>query len=540
MSSSPPASTQPGQPAPFRWSGRWVEVCIGLVAWLFALVVVLPALGIAVQAWQGMQNGAGSVAGMRLLPLLGNTVTLAAAAGVLAVCIGLVGAWVVSRYHFAGRSLAVILLASPLAVPPYVVAQFWLEVTGPGSAGSLLRSGFDASRLLVAALIIGLCTSPLCFLILRAAVQRLDTTREDAAATLGVGPMGRVFRLVLPSLRPAWAAGLCLVALYACADFGVVESLGVRTFTQAIFFEQTLLEQDRALAWGRSAILALALLMLAVPLYLTERATRGKARYEQQRSRSVRVQTLGAAGTLGIWSLVFLVSGPTSLLVFGRCVYLLTGLEDVSRVWSNAFTALGNSLIWACMAATLGVVFAAILSWVAARYRSTVHQALVPLASIGYVLPGPVVALGALIVVTGWIPQWMGLYGTAGVLIFAYVVRYLPEALQASESGMAQVPRVLEEAARTLGRGPLGAFFHVTVPVLSGSLVAGWVFMFSASMRELPATLMLKPLGSRTLSTEIWQSAQDSFYTDMAPATLLLLLSSTPAVLWLLLQRRSM
>jgi len=338
-------------------------------------------------------------------------------------------------------------------------------------------------------------------------------------------------------LRPAWAAGLGLVALYACADFGVVESFGTRTFTQAIFFEQNL-EQDRLMAWGRSALLAMVLIIIAFPLYLADRATRKKARYEHAtgKARRGRVLTASPGLQLGIWLLVLAICTPTSLLVLLRSISYLPGLDDPGRIWTNAFNAMGYSLIWAVLAATMAMVAAAIVSWVSNRSRTPIHRGLVPLSSLGYVLPGPVVALGLLIVVAGFGPLRASIYGTAAILVFAYVVRYLPEAIQATESGVAQAPVVLEEAARTLGSGPLGALMRVTVPIMSGSLLAAWVLVFTASMRELPATLLLKPLGSRTLSTEIWKYALDSWYADMAPSALLLMAVSIPAVAVLLLR----
>jgi iron(III) transport system permease protein len=473
------------------------------------------------QAFGATGSTAADLFGARILPLIGTTVALAVGASVLAVAIGLAGATLVVRRTFPGRGFAVALLASPLALPPYLVAHLWLESTGPGSPlhGQLLAS----------IAVIGLSTSPLCFLMLRAALRRLDRTHEDAAATLGLGPRARYWRLIVPSLQPAAVAGLCLVSLYACADFGAVSALGIRTFTREIFFQMDL-NLNREAAREATSVLSLVLLALALPIFALQRAGR-RARYDHVRGerRPLRPTPLSPAGQVGAWLFVLAVTGPTTLLVLGR-VGMLVGRSEEPRVWARAFEALLNSVLWASVAASVAVLGALVVAWTASRIRGRTAQALGPLASLGFVLPGPVVALGALIVVTGLSPLRTTIYGTAVVLIGAWVVRFLPEALQAISAGLEQAPRQLEEAAVTLGEGRLRAVVRVTLPLLGGSLAAAWVFVFSASLRELPAALLLKPLGARTLSSEIWSFAKDSFYADMAPSALLLIVFGVPAV----------
>lgn len=491
------------------------------VAALVTAAVTLPAAAVVLRALGASGSTASDLFGTRVIPLVGTTVALAVGASLLAVAVGLAGATLVVRRTFPGRPLAVALLASPLALPPYLVAHLWLEASGPGSPlhGQLLAS----------IAVIGLSTSPLCFLVLRAAMGRLDRTHEDAAATLGLTPTQRYWHLVVPSLKPAWLAGLCLVSLYACADFGAVSALGVRTFTREIFFQMDL-NLNRQAAREATSVLSLVLLVLAMPIFAVQRWSR-TARYDHVRGerRPCRPTPLGWPGQVGAWAFVVAVAGPTTFLVLGR-VLLLVGRSEEPGVWGRAFDALLNSALWAALAATLAVLGAGLVAWTASRVRGRTSDALVPLASLGFVLPGPVVALGALIVVTGVAPLRATVYGTAAVLIGAWVVRFLPEALQAVSAGLEQAPRQLEEAAQTLGAGRLTAVLRVTLPILLGSLATAWVFVFSASLRELPAALLLKPLGARTLSSEIWSFAKDSFYADMAPAALLLILFGTPAV----------
>lgn len=464
----------------------------------------------------------------RILDLLGTTLLLAGLAGSIALIVGGTGAWLVTRRRFAGRNLAVALLLSPLGVPPYLVAQYWMEVSGPTGPLQPWLGGMFFGHIGAAALVIGLCTSPLSFGILRAALSRLDRRYEEAAAALGAGPWRRLRKVVIPLLWPALAAGFSLVALYACSDFGAVSALGVPTFTREIFFELEL-NFDRDKATAATSVLSCVLLLVAAPFFLIDRWGRGAARFGGGEPK--QATPLSLAGQLGLWAVVAIVVAPTSGLVLIRTLMLME--PGRARLWSKAFDALGTTLLWAATAATVAVMMATLIAWVARRKRA---PALIPLGSIGFVLPGPVVALGALLLVTAAAWSRTHLYGTAAVLIGAWVVRSLPEALQAVDAGLEQIPERLEEAARTLGRGPVGAIREVTLPLLRRSLAVGWVFVFAAAMRELPAAMLLKPLGARTLSHELWAYAQDSHYADMAPAALLLLLATAPATTLILLR----
>lgn len=492
-------------------------------------VVLAPAGAVLLRAARNDSAVWSRLLDVRLAELLGTTIGLALGAALVAGVLGVAGAWLTTRWRFPGRGLAVALLASPLAVPPYVTSLLWLETTtGEGPLAPWLDDVLFG-RLATGALLIGLCTSPLVFLVVRAAIARLDATLEDAAANLGHGPAARIRTLILPLLRPALVAGLCLVVLYALADFGAVSVLGLQTVTRAIFFEQ--LNPDRAAAWAGTAALATILLAVALPPFLAERAARGRARYATATgSRRIRaVPRLGAGGQLLGWLLVLVVAGPTTLLVVGRAAWLVVGMESGEALWGRAGAALVSSAGLAASAATLAVTGALLVAWCGHRFGGLARW-LAPLGSIGYVLPGPVVALGALLVVTAFAATRGALYGTMALLVLAYIVRFLPEALQAADSGVGQAGPELEEAARMLGAGPVGAVARVTLPIVRSSLLAGWVLVFAASLRELPATLLLKPAGLRTLPLEIWSFAEDSYYAPMAPFVLVLVAFGLPIV----------
>jgi len=475
--------------------------------------VLVPVLAILARATQGeLPPGVGE--------LIATTLALALGSGLVAGLIGLAGAWLSVRVETPARGLLLALLVSPLAAPPYLVALTWLDLGGTALHG----------RLVVACLLLGVCTSPLVLLVTRAAVARLDPHMEEAAALLGLGARARFFRVLLPALRPALAAGLCLVVLYAFADFGAVSALGAKTFTRAIYFELDL-GQDRALAWSRAASLALVLLALAIPVFALEQRARS-GRFEQGGRR--RAPRANLAGAIAVWALALSVFGSTAGLVVVRALWHARDLPWQHRAWGNALEALSNSVVWAASAATLAVLFALVLAWCAARLRDPFHDWMQRGATLGFVLPGPVVALGLLLALSASGRVGYHLEGTVVVLVAAYLVRYLPEALQAASAGLAQAPARLEEAGRMLGLSAPASVFRVTVPMLRGSIAAGWVLVFAASLRELPATLLLSPLGARALSSEIWRFAKDSHYEQMAPSALLLVALTLPAVVFIL------
>lgn len=460
------------------------------------------------------------------LELVLNTLLLALGSACVAGTLGLAGAWLSVRVRTPARIVLTGLYAAPLAVPPYLVALTWLDVVGTPMHG----------RIWVACLVLGVCTSPLVLLVTRAAVARLDPRMEEAAALMGLGPVQRAVRVLIPALRPALGAGLCLVALYAFADFGAVSALGAKTFTRAIYFELDL-GQDRALAWSRAALYALVLLALAIPVFYAEHRARGAGHYEQVGAR--REPGSSPAMAIAAWLLGAGIFSTTAGIVLVRAGWHARHLPSDHRAWGQALEALSSSAIQAAAAATLAVGVALLIGWCASRLRDPFHGWMRQGASLGFVLPGPVVALGVLIALAALGSAGRAVEGTVAVLVFAYIVRFLPEALQTISAGLAQAPKRLEEAARMLGSSAPGAVFRVTLPLLRGSLLAGWVLVFTAALRELPATLLLSPLGSRALSSEIWRFAKDSHYDQMAPSALLMVAFTLPAVALVLWNRRT-
>ncbi len=482
--------------------------------------------------------GAGSDTWSRLLDrrvpeLLVNTLGLAAVVGTATLVIGGFLAYLVVRTDLPGRRPLAVLCALPLAVPPYVGAVTYADVLGPrGGLADLLGVelpslfGFDGS-----ALVLTLFTYPYVFLLTAAALRGVDPRLEEAARGLGRGPLavltGTTARLVMPALL----GGALLVALYVLSDFGTVSLLRFDTFTTVIYDE----------LGGRfdppaAAALSSVLVVLTVGLLLAGQGLRGRGRLEQAGGAPAP----GPQQELGRWRWPALAGVLTLLaLALGLpLARLLTWSFDVLPDQDGGEFAgwAFNSLLVSCLAAGVAVACALPVALVLARRRTSPRAGLAvgSLAQAGYALPGVIVALALVAISTRWFDA---AYGTLGLLVVAFVIRFLPQAIQSEEAGLQQIRDSLTEAARGLGATRAAAFRRVVLPLLRPSLAVSWAVVFLTAVKELPATLVLRPLGFDTLPVRIWTPARDGLYADAGPpALLLVMLSLVP--LYLLLARR--
>jgi iron(III) transport system permease protein len=472
--------------------------------------------------------------------LLLHTGALVLAVTVASAAVGVTLAWLVVRTDLPGRRVFAVAAALPLVIPSYVAALVLLGAFGPkGLLQQLLSGLFGVERIpeiygfpgAFAALT--LSTYPYVYLLVAAALRRLDPALEEAARGLGRSQAQTFFRVTLPALRPSLAAGSLLVALYTLSDFGAVSLMQYDALTRAIYLQYRALF-DRTPA----AILALVLVALTAIVLLLEARSRRGARYHRLGPGTARVPrriplrrwrwpaVAFATLTVGIFLLV-----PLAVLGFWleRGVSLPEGLgfpwrAALSSAWISAAAA------GAALAASLPLALLARLR--PTRWTSAVER----IAYTPNALPGIVVALS--LVFFG--ARYGGpVYQTIGLLLFAYVVRFLPQALAGSSSALAGVSPRLEEAARVLGRRPLGVFLHVTLPLARPGLAAGATLVFLSTMKELPATLLLRPIGFETLATEIWKFTSVGSYSQAALPALLLLGASAPFLAVLMTHREA-
>ncbi len=451
-----------------------------------------------------------------------------AVAGSLALALPL--AWLTVRTDLPYRRLWAVLTAMPLVIPSYVMALVVVSALGPrGTVQGMLQEPFGVERLPAiyglpgASAVIIIVTYPYALLTLRATLRRMSTTAEDASRTLGVGPWATFFRVTLPRMRPALAAGGLIVGLYALSDFGAVSLLRFETFTWVIYLQYQSLF-DRALA----SALSLFLIGLAAIIFLGEIVARGRTPAEGAGGRQSKRHSLLALGRWRWPALVFVATVVFITLVVpaGTLLHLfLRGFgagEELTIPWRLAM----NSVLISSTAAIATTVAAIPVVVLTVRHRSLASSVLSRLASLGFALPGIVVAVALVFFAANYLGR---LYQTVWVLLFAYVVLFLPIALGPVRSSLLQIGPHVEEAARTLGRAPLAVLSSVTVPLVRPGIIAATALVFLTAMKELPATLILSPLEFGTLATAVWSASSEAFFARAAaPALLLVLLSSVP------------
>jgi len=513
------------------WGGRAPYPSLLVVAGGTALLMAVPLLYLIVRALGAGHKVWADLWYARLPGLLGNTLKLALATTALAACMGLPLAWLVMRTDLPGRRVVRWLGALPLVYPAFVGSVVYIDIFGPRG---LLEQGLQRIvgepvrlpsiyGLPGSALVIALFTYPYLYLLTAAALGNLNYTLEEAARTAGLRGMAIFRRVTLPLIRPAVSAGALMVAFHALAEFGTVALMRYDTFTSAIFL-QLLGRFDP----GRAAALSTILVALTCLILVGEQQFARRARYYQ----TVGTWRPAPPVRLGPWrwpalifvGLVLLLSLglPTGMILYWTAQALQQGLDLrlLEYIW--------NSVSSAALAATLATALAFPIAYLAARNAGPGSRFLHLLAYSGYALPGVVVALAMTFVFLRWLP---GLYGTLWVMVAAYVVRFMPEAIGSEQSALVQIAPSVEDASRLLGHSFMATIRRVTLPLAVPGLVAGWSMVFLNALKELPATLLLRPVGHDTLAVRVWIPASDGFYTRSGPPALFLILLAVPPVM---------
>ncbi|HSK14594.1 MAG TPA: iron ABC transporter permease [Gaiellaceae bacterium] len=511
---------------------------LGAAAVAAVALVSLPLVYLVVRAAGGGADAWGVLGRHRTLELVGNTVVLVGAVTGVALLVGVPLAWLVARTDVPGRRVWAVAAALPLVIPSYVAALVLLAAFGPrGLLQQVLEEPFGVERVpdiyglggAVAALAIA--TYPYVYLLTLGAFRDLDPALEEASRSLGRSRMQTFRRVTLPVLRPSIGAGALLVALYTISDFGAVSLMNYSSLTRAIFLQYRSLF-DRTPA----AVLSLVLVALTAIVLVLELYSRGKARYHRPSPGAARAAQRvplrrwrwPAAGFCAA------VVGFALLLPLAVIGYWLERAFSLGRPLDAAWGAAVNSVLVSAVAAAVTVAAALPVALLAVRYPARWTRALERLSYSSNALPGIVIALA--LVFFG--ARYGGfLYQTLGLLVFAYAVRFFPQAVAGAHSALLRVDPHLEEAARGLGRGPRQAFLSVTAPLVAPGLLAGAALVFLSTMKELPATLLLAPIGFDTLATEVWKATTVASYSQAALPALLLIVFSAPFVYLLTLRR---
>ena len=502
---------------------------------VLALVAVAPVY-LVVRASEATSSSWDLILRGRTATLTLNTLGLAAAVTAASTAIGVAAAWIAVRTDIPGRRVWATAFALPLVFPSYVGAFALLAALGPRGLvqGWLEPLGVDRlpdiGGFPGAFLALTLFTYPYVYLVAASALRGIDPTWEEAARTLGRNRWFGFRTVTLPLLRPALAGGALLVALYVLHDFGAVSLMRYQTFTQAIF-----LQYKAAFDRTPAAILSLILIALALIVVVFEQRARGRARYHRtgagsgRRPRPIR---------LGRWRVPALAFAAVLVLVAlvlpaGVLVYLLVQGVREGVPLNLTIGAVGGSAIVSSLGALVTVAAALPIAILAARFPGSAARAAEGAAYVGYALPGLVVALAFVFLTAGNVPL---LYQSLPLVVLAYVVLFLPQAVAPLKAGLLQVNPRIEEAGRTLGRNRSQVVRRIVLPALARPASFGAALVCLTAMKELPATILLRPTGFETLATRVWTSASAGLYSRAAvPALLLILVASVP--LWALAGR---
>ncbi|KVL63848.1 ABC transporter permease [Burkholderia ubonensis] len=485
---------------------------------------------------------------------LANTLLLLAGVGAIVTLVGTGCAWLVTAYDFPGRRALTWALLLPLAVPTYIVAFAYLDLLHPiGPVQGAIRwlLGFDSPRqfrlpdlrsLPGAIFVLGFVLYPYVYLSTRAMFVTQSASLLEAARTLGAGRIATFWRVVVPLARPAIAVGVSLALLETLNDIGASEFLGVQTLTVSVY-TTWITRSDLAGA----AQIALAMLAIVVGMIVLERYGRRRQRYAHgRRMRPLAPRRLSGPAAWGAAALGWL---PV-LLGFGApAAYLAveTGkrLHLVGGVSAQLLTGLANTLTIALAATAATLACGLVVAWAARAQRDSAGtgpaRVGARIASLGYAVPGTVLAIGLLLPLAAAdraIGAALGrdgliLMGSAAALVIAYTVRFLAISAGSIEAGLARIPPSLEQAARSLGETAGGTLRRVHLPLLRPALTTSALLVFVDAMKELPATLLLRPLNFDTLATWLYAEAARGTYEEGAVAALAIVLAGLVPVILL-------
>ncbi len=521
------------------WSKSRPPALVWLPAVLTATAVSLPLVYLVLRTLAAEAEIWDLLLRARTLHVLGRTTILVIGVTASAIALSLPLAWLTTRTDLPFRKMWSVLTVLPLVIPSYVAGLVVVAALGPkGMVQGILETLIGLDRLPEiygfpgAMLTILMVSYPYVLLPLQASLRGLDPALEEASQSLGFTPWRTFWRAVLPQLRPALAAGALIVSLYTLRDFGAVSLLRYETFTWTIYLQyQT--SFDRSLA----AALSLVLVGMAVAVLFLEASTRSQGRYHRGTTGATRPPLVLRLGrwrwpALAFCGLVVFLTLLMPIYVLGH--WLIQGVtrgEPLQLVWQAAFNSLYVSGL-AAVATSLAALPVAILS---VRYPGWISILVERTAYVGFALPGIVVALALAFFGSRYATP---IYQTLVLLIFAYMFLFLSQAVGANRASLLQVSPSLEEAARVLGRKPGQVFLTVTLPLVRPGILAGAVLVFFTTMKELPATLILSPIGFKTLATSVWSATSEAFFARAAvPALLLIGASAVPVALFTLRER---
>ena len=501
-----------------------------LLAFLAAAVAIAPLIGVVAAA---LGEGQADIAAVDLMRYALTSVALAGMVGLATAVVGSISAWLVVMHSFPGRNVFAWALVLPLAAPAFAVAYAYADLFDvAGDLRTWMRAvpGFDwgpqMRSLPGAAFVLSLAFYPYVYLTVRAALVNQSSQAIEAARSLGCSPTRALFRVALPLLRPALAAGVALAVMETLADYGAVQFLSVQTLTTGVVRSWFVYGSLEA-----AARLALPLLGAAALLMWIERLSRRGRTDETARARWRPIQPTPLKGWRGLLAFAFCL-GLLTLGLFLPAGWLAINALDISPDWARLARAASHSLGLGLGGAIATVILATCLALSAERMPITAR-----ISSLGYATPGAVMAIGLLAPASLLWQNVPGAVSGFGVglllLIYAYAARLMAAALEPVEAGLTRVTPSMVSAARTLGRSETGAALAVRLPIASGAMLTAVLVVFIDVVKELPATLILRPFNVDTLAVIADNYARDERLPHAGWPSLMILALTLPAVIWL-------
>ncbi|WP_407648162.1 ABC transporter permease [Aliiroseovarius zhejiangensis] len=517
----------------------WSAGAIGI-----ALLVLLPIFSIIWLAMTPAENAWPHLWNTTLPRYVSNTLLLCLSVGTLSAAVGTGSAWLITMYRFPGARWLEWLLLTPLAIPAYVGAYAlvdFLEYAGPVQTGLRALFGWDSAAdywfpqirsRWSAVLVLTAALNPYVFLLARAAFREQSGDAYEVARALGAGPFARFWRVGMPLARPAIAAGVAIVMMETVSDFGVVDYFAVQTLTTGIF--TVWLESHNA---GGAAQIAMVILVFVFLLAALEKISRSRSRFYRMSRQSRPVEPRALGPVPGLLALIACAIPFVIGFVLPVAVLMIHAISKPEYWLSNGLaSALWHTLTVGGIAAVVTVTAALFLVYGVRMSGRSLPRKLMPLTTIGYAAPGAVLGIGILIpmaatdnaladgilALTGWDPGLM-MTGTAFAVVYAYCVRFFAIAQGAADAAIGRVSPNLPMAARSLGRSARGALTEVYVPLIRSSVGTALLLVFVDSVKELPATLLLRPFNYGTLATRVYEQASLEQLEQAAPPALMVI-----------------
>ncbi|MFK0385101.1 ABC transporter permease [Agrobacterium sp. NPDC090273] len=521
----------------FRSSFWWL--CLSLLAAIASMVPVLALVSQAIQGSEGLWAHLRSTVLMTALP---ETVVLLAGVGLLAGVVGTCSAWLVTAYDFPGRKMLEWALLLPLAMPTYIVAYAYLDILHPiGPVQGAVRwlLGYSSPRefrlpdirsMAGCIILLGFVLFPYIYIPVRAMFLTQAGNLLEAARMLGVSRHAAFMKVAIPLARPAIAVGVSLALMEALNDIGASEFLGVRTLTVSVY-TTWITKSDLPGA----AQIALFMLFIVVGLVALERWARRKQRYASsaQKNRElepVRLYGLKALAALGLGMVpvvIGFIAPATYLVVEAWKRFQFNGLS--ARFASEAL----NTIVFAGIATLMTVFFGLVVAYAMRLAPGRASLWSFRFSTVGYAAPGTVIAIGVLIALGGFdrfldagmkeifgISTGLLMIGSGAALIYAYTARFLTIAAGGIDTGLSRIPLSFDHASRTLGRSATQTFRQIHLPLSRASLAAAGLLVFVDCVKELPATLLLRPLNFETFATHLYGEAARGTYEEASIAAL--------------------